>query len=68
MKSLKYWSWLRPVRVGFGLTTSYFLLLSSTQVNDVDQLYEEHYLKSRDIDGRMFFDGDETVAAPKVEM
>uniref|UniRef100_A0A3Q1IJ07 Retinoblastoma-associated protein n=1 Tax=Anabas testudineus TaxID=64144 RepID=A0A3Q1IJ07_ANATE len=31
------------------------------QVNDLDQQYEEHYLKSRDIDGRLFFDGDETV-------
>ncbi|XP_005922155.1 retinoblastoma-associated protein [Haplochromis burtoni] len=38
------------------------------QVNDVDQQYEEHYLKSRDIDGRMFFNGDETVLAPKVEI
>lgn len=38
------------------------------QVNDVDQQYDEHYLKSRDIDGRLFFDGDETVLAPKVEI
>ncbi|XP_008293447.1 retinoblastoma-associated protein [Stegastes partitus] len=38
------------------------------QVNDVDQQYEEHYLKSRDIDGRLFFDGDDTVLAPKVEI
>uniref|UniRef100_A0AAX7SIM9 Retinoblastoma 1 n=1 Tax=Astatotilapia calliptera TaxID=8154 RepID=A0AAX7SIM9_ASTCA len=38
------------------------------QVNDVDQQYEEHYLKSRDIDGRMFFNGDETVLAPKVKI
>uniref|UniRef100_A0A669DD98 Retinoblastoma 1 n=1 Tax=Oreochromis niloticus TaxID=8128 RepID=A0A669DD98_ORENI len=38
------------------------------QVNDIDQQYEEHYLKSRDIDGRMFFNGDETVLAPKVEI
>uniref|UniRef100_A0A672JSI1 Retinoblastoma-associated protein n=1 Tax=Salarias fasciatus TaxID=181472 RepID=A0A672JSI1_SALFA len=30
--------------------------------------YEEHYLKSRDIDGRLFFDGDETVFAPKVQI
>uniref|UniRef100_A0A4W6FWT2 Retinoblastoma-associated protein n=1 Tax=Lates calcarifer TaxID=8187 RepID=A0A4W6FWT2_LATCA len=37
------------------------------QVNDFDQQYEEHYLKSRDIDGRLFFDGDETVLVPKVE-
>ncbi|XP_069002766.1 retinoblastoma-associated protein isoform X1 [Embiotoca jacksoni] len=38
------------------------------QVNNVDQQYEEHYLKSRDIDGRLFFDGDETVLAPKLEI
>uniref|UniRef100_A0A3Q1AYS0 Retinoblastoma 1 n=1 Tax=Amphiprion ocellaris TaxID=80972 RepID=A0A3Q1AYS0_AMPOC len=38
------------------------------QANDIDQQYEEHYLKSRDIDGRLFFDGDETVLAPKVEI
>ncbi|XP_018547834.1 retinoblastoma-associated protein [Lates calcarifer] len=38
------------------------------QVNDFDQQYEEHYLKSRDIDGRLFFDGDETVLVPKVEI
>ncbi|XP_047462605.1 retinoblastoma-associated protein isoform X2 [Mugil cephalus] len=38
------------------------------QGNDVDQQYEEHYLKSREIDGRLFFDGDETLLAPKVEI
>ncbi|XP_061595820.1 retinoblastoma-associated protein [Cololabis saira] len=38
------------------------------QVTDVNQQYEEHYLKSRDIDGRLFFDGDETVLPPKVEI
>ncbi|CAN9501735.1 unnamed protein product [Ophioblennius macclurei] len=38
------------------------------QVNDADQLYEEHYLKSRDIDGRLFFDGDETIFPPKVQI
>lgn len=38
------------------------------QVSDADQQYEEHYLKSRDIDGRLFFDGDKTVFAPKVQM
>uniref|UniRef100_A0A3Q3M1G8 Retinoblastoma 1 n=1 Tax=Mastacembelus armatus TaxID=205130 RepID=A0A3Q3M1G8_9TELE len=37
-------------------------------VNDLNQQYEEHYLKSRDIDGRLFFDGDETVLAPKIEI
>uniref|UniRef100_A0A669CBR7 Retinoblastoma 1 n=1 Tax=Oreochromis niloticus TaxID=8128 RepID=A0A669CBR7_ORENI len=41
---------------------------SAEEVNDIDQQYEEHYLKSRDIDGRMFFNGDETVLAPKVEI
>lgn len=38
------------------------------QVSDLDQQYEELYLKSRDFDGRLFFDGDETVLAPKVEI
>ncbi|KAG7223260.1 hypothetical protein INR49_015616 [Caranx melampygus] len=38
------------------------------QVNDLDQQYGEHYLKSRDIDGRLFFDGDESVLVPKVEI
>ncbi|KAI3373559.1 hypothetical protein L3Q82_022159 [Scortum barcoo] len=38
------------------------------QVNDLNQQYEEHYLKSRGFDGRLFFDGDETVLAPKVEI
>ena len=38
------------------------------QVTDVNQQYEEHYLKSRDVDGRLFFDGDETVLVPKDEM
>lgn len=40
----------------------------SSQVNDLNQQYEEHYLKTRDLDGRLFFDGDETVLVPKVEM
>uniref|UniRef100_A0A1A7WSV4 Retinoblastoma-associated protein n=1 Tax=Iconisemion striatum TaxID=60296 RepID=A0A1A7WSV4_9TELE len=39
-----------------------------SQVSDINQQYEEHYLKIRDIDGRLFFDGDETLAAPKVEI
>ncbi|XP_019941544.1 retinoblastoma-associated protein isoform X1 [Paralichthys olivaceus] len=38
------------------------------QVNDLNQQYEEHYLKTRDIDGRLFFDRDETVLLPKVEV
>uniref|UniRef100_A0A8C6LWU0 Retinoblastoma-associated protein n=1 Tax=Nothobranchius furzeri TaxID=105023 RepID=A0A8C6LWU0_NOTFU len=38
------------------------------QVSDFNQQYEEHYLKSRDIDGRLFLDGDETLVAPKVEI
>ncbi|KAF6728944.1 Retinoblastoma-associated protein [Oryzias melastigma] len=37
-------------------------------VTDVNQQYQEHYLKSRDIDGRLFFDGDETVLVPKVDI
>uniref|UniRef100_A0A8C3B304 Retinoblastoma 1 n=1 Tax=Cyclopterus lumpus TaxID=8103 RepID=A0A8C3B304_CYCLU len=40
----------------------------SPQAKDLNQQYEEHYLKSRDIDGRLFFDGDETVFAPKVKI
>ncbi|KAI9527406.1 hypothetical protein NQZ68_030858 [Dissostichus eleginoides] len=38
------------------------------QANDINQQYEEHYLKSRDIDGRLFFDRDETVVPAKVEI
>ncbi|XP_045895574.1 retinoblastoma-associated protein [Micropterus dolomieu] len=38
------------------------------QVNDLNQQYEDFYLKSRDFDGRLFFDGDETILAPKVEI
>uniref|UniRef100_A0A668AC09 Retinoblastoma-associated protein n=1 Tax=Myripristis murdjan TaxID=586833 RepID=A0A668AC09_9TELE len=30
--------------------------------------YEEHYLKSRDFDGRLFLDGDETLLDHKLEM
>ncbi|RVE63674.1 hypothetical protein OJAV_G00138810 [Oryzias javanicus] len=37
-------------------------------VTDINQQYQEHYLKSRDIDGRLFFVGDETVLAPKVDI
>uniref|UniRef100_A0A8C7ZM19 Retinoblastoma 1 n=1 Tax=Oryzias sinensis TaxID=183150 RepID=A0A8C7ZM19_9TELE len=37
-------------------------------VTDVSEQYQEHYLKSGDIDGRLFFDGDETVLAPKVDI
>uniref|UniRef100_M4A7D6 Retinoblastoma-associated protein n=1 Tax=Xiphophorus maculatus TaxID=8083 RepID=M4A7D6_XIPMA len=57
--------------------TSFLAFLDSTdlsrsidfpQVNDVNQQYEELYLKSRDIDGRLFFDGDETVLPPKFEI
>uniref|UniRef100_A0A665WNY3 Retinoblastoma 1 n=1 Tax=Echeneis naucrates TaxID=173247 RepID=A0A665WNY3_ECHNA len=32
------------------------------------RLSPKNYLKSRDIDGRLFFDGDETVLVPKVEI
>lgn len=38
------------------------------QAKDLNQQYEDHYHKSRDIDGRLFFDGDETVLPSKVEM
>ncbi|CAL1573675.1 unnamed protein product [Knipowitschia caucasica] len=38
------------------------------QVNSLNQLYEEHYLKERDFDARLFLDGDETVLAPKMEI
>uniref|UniRef100_A0A674NC85 Retinoblastoma 1 n=1 Tax=Takifugu rubripes TaxID=31033 RepID=A0A674NC85_TAKRU len=34
----------------------------------LDQQYQEHYLKSRDFDGRLFLDGDETVLVPKVDI
>ncbi|XP_068600064.1 retinoblastoma-associated protein [Brachionichthys hirsutus] len=37
-------------------------------VNDLNQQYEEHYLKSRDVDGRLFFEEDETVLLPKIEI
>nr|XP_057943789.1 retinoblastoma-associated protein [Doryrhamphus excisus] len=37
------------------------------QVNSLNQQYDEHYLKSRDIDGRLFLDNDETIFAAKVE-
>uniref|UniRef100_A0AAQ4R613 Retinoblastoma 1 n=1 Tax=Gasterosteus aculeatus aculeatus TaxID=481459 RepID=A0AAQ4R613_GASAC len=38
------------------------------QAKDLNQQYEDHYLKSRDIDGRLFFDGDETVLPSKLEI
>ncbi|KAM9846676.1 retinoblastoma-associated protein [Aulostomus maculatus] len=38
------------------------------QLPDLDQQYEEHYLKSRDFDGRLFFDSDETLLPPKIEI
>ncbi|XP_061558132.1 retinoblastoma-associated protein isoform X1 [Phycodurus eques] len=37
------------------------------QPASVNQQYEEHYLKSRDIDARLFLDSDETLLVPKVE-
>lgn len=40
----------------------------SPQGKSLDHQYEEHYLRSRDFDGRLFLDGDETVLAPKVDM
>uniref|UniRef100_A0A8C4ITQ7 Retinoblastoma-associated protein n=1 Tax=Dicentrarchus labrax TaxID=13489 RepID=A0A8C4ITQ7_DICLA len=50
--------------------TSFSAFLDSldlSRANELNQQYEEHYLKSRDFDGRLFFDGDETVLVPKVE-
>uniref|UniRef100_A0A8C7ZPT1 Retinoblastoma 1 n=1 Tax=Oryzias sinensis TaxID=183150 RepID=A0A8C7ZPT1_9TELE len=41
---------------------------NAEEVTDVSEQYQEHYLKSGDIDGRLFFDGDETVLAPKVDI
>lgn len=38
------------------------------QVNSLNQQYEEHYLKGRDFDGRLFLDGDETILVPKMEI
>ncbi|KAM4546496.1 retinoblastoma-associated protein [Fundulus diaphanus] len=38
------------------------------QAKDINRQYEEHYLKSRDVDGRLFFDGDESVLPPKVQI
>ncbi|KAM8898409.1 retinoblastoma-associated protein isoform 2-T2 [Spinachia spinachia] len=38
------------------------------QAKDLNQQYEDHYLNSRGIDGRLFFDGDETVLPSKVEI
>lgn len=40
----------------------------SPQGSVLTQQYEELYLKSRDFDGRLFYDGDETVLAPAVKM
>uniref|UniRef100_A0A668AIT7 Retinoblastoma 1 n=1 Tax=Myripristis murdjan TaxID=586833 RepID=A0A668AIT7_9TELE len=40
----------------------------SLQANDLNQQYEEHYLKSRDFDGRLFLDGDETLLDHKLEI
>ncbi|XP_057677210.1 retinoblastoma-associated protein [Corythoichthys intestinalis] len=37
------------------------------QANSMNQQYEEHYLKCRDIDARLFLDSDETLLAPQVE-
>ncbi|XP_033833925.1 retinoblastoma-associated protein [Periophthalmus magnuspinnatus] len=38
------------------------------QVKILNQQYEEHYLKERDFDARLFLDGDETIFAPKIEI
>lgn len=38
------------------------------QLKTLSLLYEEHYLKGRDFDGRLFLTGDETILAPKIEI
>uniref|UniRef100_A0A8C6T5R3 Retinoblastoma-associated protein n=1 Tax=Neogobius melanostomus TaxID=47308 RepID=A0A8C6T5R3_9GOBI len=38
------------------------------QMDNLNQQYEEHYLKGRDFDGRLFLDGDETILVPKTEI
>uniref|UniRef100_A0A674MFS1 Retinoblastoma 1 n=1 Tax=Takifugu rubripes TaxID=31033 RepID=A0A674MFS1_TAKRU len=52
--------------------TSFSAFLDSLDLSGsgkgLDQQYQEHYLKSRDFDGRLFLDGDETVLVPKVDM
>ncbi|XP_034034545.1 retinoblastoma-associated protein [Thalassophryne amazonica] len=56
--------------------TSFLAFLDSTdlsrspdcpQVKDLSQQYEELYLRSRDFDGRLFLEGDETLA-PKINI
>lgn len=37
------------------------------QVTILNQHYEEHYLKGKDFDSRLFLDGDETILAPNIE-
>lgn len=54
-----------------GTESDYFLSLLtnfSPQGSVLTQQYEELYLKSRDFDGRLFYDGDETVLSPAVKM
>ncbi|XP_077360489.1 retinoblastoma-associated protein isoform X2 [Festucalex cinctus] len=37
------------------------------QASSVNEQYEEHYLKSRDIDARLFLDYDETLLMPEID-
>ncbi|XP_049597664.1 retinoblastoma-associated protein [Syngnathus scovelli] len=37
------------------------------QASSINQQYEEHYLKSKDVDARLFLDSDETLLLPKVD-
>ncbi|KAM9781717.1 retinoblastoma-associated protein [Syngnathus typhle] len=37
------------------------------QASSINQQYEEHYLKTRDVDARLFLDSDETLLLPKVD-
>ncbi|KAM4620880.1 retinoblastoma-associated protein [Polymixia lowei] len=42
--------------------------LDLPQATDLSSQYEEHYLKSRDFDGRLFLDGDKTLLPPKLDL
>uniref|UniRef100_A0A3B3ZFI4 Uncharacterized protein n=1 Tax=Periophthalmus magnuspinnatus TaxID=409849 RepID=A0A3B3ZFI4_9GOBI len=46
---------------------SLHLLKSIDLPQILKEQYEEHYLKERDFDARLFLDGDETIFAPKIE-
>ncbi|XP_053703810.1 retinoblastoma-associated protein isoform X1 [Synchiropus splendidus] len=42
--------------------------LDVSQTAELNRQYEEHYLRSGDIDGRLFFDRDTSVMPPKVDV